>query len=350
MKHSFNIDGYPIGNGRTFIIAELSANHGKDLAIALETVEAAAWAGADAIKLQTVEPSLITIDCDNHYFQVPSDTPWAGQTLYQLEVDTFLPREWHAPLFAKAKALGLCCFSSPFDLTAIDFLESLECPAYKIASFEITDLALIDKAARTQKPVIISTGIATQEDIELAVATCHAAGNHQLALLKCTSAYPTPLHQVDLLSMPWLGAQFDCLYGLSDHTLGDVVAASAVSLGAAIIEKHLILHDNINSADAGFSMRPAAFRDMVQRIRDTEAALGSARWQVNNSMQAGRKFARSLFVVEDIKAGEALTEHNVRSIRPGDGLAPRYLSEILGKTARLDIARGTPLSLDLFNE
>jgi pseudaminic acid synthase len=343
----FSIAGREIGNGKVFIIAELSANHGKSLDIALKTVEAAAWAGADAIKLQTVEPGLITLDCDNAYFKVPDDTPWAGQTLYDLEVATFLPREWHQPLFEKAKSLGLLCFSSPFDLTAIDFLESLDCPAYKIASFEITDVALIEKAAKTNKPIIISTGIATQQDIELAVATCRAAGNEQIALLKCTSAYPTPLHSVDLLSMPSLGEKYQCLYGLSDHTLGDIVATGATALGATIIEKHFILDGSIDSADAGFSMQPAEFKQMVARVRDLESALGQQQWHVSNSMISGRKFARSLFVVQDIKAGEVFNADNVRSIRPGDGLAPKYLPEVLGKIAVTDIARGTPLCLSM---
>lgn len=347
MKTGFAIDGRQIGTGKCFIIAELSANHGKDLDIALKTVEAAAWAGADAIKLQTVEPSLITLDCDNDYFKVPAGTPWEGQNLYQLEVDTFLPREWHQPLFAKAKSLGLACFSSPFDLTAIDFLETLDCPAYKIASFEITDVALIEKAARTMKPIIISTGIASQADIELAVATCRAVGNEQIALLKCTSAYPTPLNRVDLLSMPTLGQDYQCLYGLSDHTLGDIVAVGAAALGATIIEKHFILDKSIPSADADFSMEPADFKQMVARVRDIEQALGQQQWQVSDSMRSGRKFARSLFVVADVKAGEVFTADNVRSIRPGDGLAPKYLPAVLGKVATVNIERGTPLCLSM---
>jgi pseudaminic acid synthase len=339
---TFSIADREIGNGKSFIIAELSANHGKNLDIALKTVEAAAWAGADAIKLQTVEPSLITLDCDNAYFKVPNDTPWGGQTLYELEVATFLPREWHQPLFEKAAQLGLHCFSSPFDLTAIDFLESLNCPAYKIASFEITDVALIHKAASTHKPVIISTGIATQDDIALAVATCRATGNDNIALLKCTSAYPTPLNNVDLRSMPNLGRDYECIFGLSDHTLGDIVATGAAALGAAIIEKHFILDASVISADSGFSMLPTDFKTMVTRIRDLEAALGQSNWRVNESMQSGRRFSRSLFVVEDVRAGDVFTDQNVRSIRPGNGLAPKYLPDILGKRATRDIARGTP--------
>jgi pseudaminic acid synthase len=347
MKDLFSIDGRVIGEGRVFVIAELSANHGKDLDIALQTVEAAAWAGADAIKLQTVNPGLITLDCDKPCFQVPSDTPWAGQTLYQLEVDTFLPREWHAPIFAKARSLGLSCFSSPFDLTAIDFLEELDSPAYKIASFEITDVALIEKAAQTGKPVIISTGIATEADIELAVKTCHSVGNRQIALLKCTSAYPTPLDQVDLRSMPALGRAHGCPFGLSDHTLGDSVAVGAAALGASVIEKHFVLNDRIQSADADFSMQPAAFKDMVKRVRDLEAALGSEHWRVTPAMVSGRQLARSLFVVEDVKAGELFTADNVRSIRPGIGMPPKMLPTVLGKLAATDISRGTPLLPDL---
>jgi len=342
--NSFKIGNREINNKHCFIIAELSANHGKDLDIALKTVEAAAECGADAIKLQTVEPSLITLDCDNEYFKVPEGTPWAGQNLYQLEVDTFLPREWHKPLFDKAHALGLACFSSPFDLTAIDFLETLDCPAYKIASFEITDLALIEKAAKTQKPIIISTGIATLDDIERAVTTCKNVGNHNITLLKCTSAYPTPLDQVDLLSMAQLGKQFDCFFGLSDHTLGDIVPTSAAALGASVIEKHFILDKSIDSADASFSMTPDEFKVMVERVRLVEQALGNQQWHVNDSMKGGRKFARSLFVVEDVKKGDSFTAENVRSIRPGDGLPPRYIEQIIGNTATQDISRGTPLN------
>lgn len=350
MTHEFSIEDKVLGAGRAFVIAELSANHGKDLNVALQTVEAAAWAGADAIKLQTVDPGLITLECDNPYFQVPADTLWAGQTLYELEVATYLPRDWHAPLFAKARSLGLTCFSSPFDLTAIDFLEALGAPAYKIASFEITDVALIEKVAKTGKPVIISTGIATEDDIELAVQTCHSAGNRQIALLKCTSAYPTPLDQVDLRSMPALGGRHGCLFGLSDHTLGDAVAIGAAAFGASVIEKHFILNDRIESADAAFSMQPEAFKAMVRRIRDLETALGSAGWRVSAGMVAGRKLARSLFVVEDMKAGETLTAENVRSIRPGDGLHPKHLPDVLGKVLAMDAVRGTPLTWGLLRE
>jgi pseudaminic acid synthase len=347
MINRFSIDETVLGDGRVFVIAEMSANHGKDLDVALQTVEAAAWAGVDAIKLQTVDPGLITLDCDDACFQVPPDTLWAGQTLYQLEVATFLPREWHLPIFAKARSLGLACFSSPFDLTAVDFLETLDSPAYKIASFEITDLALIRKVAETGKPVMISTGIATQDDIELAVKCCQDAGNRKIALLKCTSAYPTPLDQVDLNSMSALGQRYGCLFGLSDHTLGDSVAVGATALGASIIEKHIILNDRIESADSSFSMQPKEFKEMVRRIRDLEAALGSSGWRMSPGMLSGRKLARSLFVVEEVKAGEILTADNVRSIRPGDGLAPKHLASVLGKVAAIDIARGTPLSWGL---
>ena len=337
------IAGRELGKGNCFIIAELSANHSKNLDIALETIEAVSKTGADAIKLQTVDPDKITINCDNKYFYMPSETAWGGKSLYQLEIETFLPKEWHLPLFNKARECGLICFSSPFDLDAIDFLEELNCPAYKIASFEITDTALIKKAASTGKPVIISTGIAYQEDIKLAVDTCLENNNDQIILLKCTSAYPTPLDQVDLKSMPKLGDNYNCLYGISDHTIGESIPMAAVALGASMIEKHIKLDQTIKSADDFFSMDVDELKDMVKKIRNIELSLGSNEWRITKSMLSGRKICRSLFVTENIKKGEKFTYENLRSIRAGNGLHPKFLDQFIDKQSLKDIERGTPL-------
>lgn len=341
------ISGRKIKKGNAFIVAEISANHSKDFNIVMKTIEAAVESGADAVKLQTVDPDKITIDCDNHFFKVPSDTAWAGKTLHELEVETFLPKEWHKPIFDKAKELGIICFSSPFDLDAIDFLEDLNCPAYKIASFEITDVALIKKAALTKKPIILSTGIANKEDIDLAVKTCLKVGNNQIVILKCTSSYPTSLEDVDLLSMNYLGKEYDCFYGISDHTIGDLVAIGSVALGASMIEKHFILNSEVKSADAFFSMNPKDFKNMVEKIRKMEIALGDHKWNVNQAMISGRKFSRSLFVTEDIMKDEIFSENNIKSIRPGYGIHPKFINDFLGKKANKNIKRGEPLNWDM---
>ena len=342
--NSIEISGKKIGcDGATFIIAELSANHAHNLDIAISTMKAIKESGADAVKLQTYTPDTITIDSDNEYFQINQGTLWDGKTLYQLYQEAYTPWEWQPKLKEIAEELGLICFSSPFDRTSVDFLEEMNVPAYKIASFEITDIPLIEYIASKGKPVIISTGIATLADIEEAINACRRMGNNQIALLKCTSAYPAPLEEVNLRTIPNLADTFDTVVGLSDHTLGISAPIASVALGANIIEKHFILDRNLGGPDAAFSMEPDEFRSMVDAVRDVEKALGTVNYDLTEKTKKSREFSRSLFAVDDIKAGESLTEENVRSIRPGFGLHPRYYGQIMGKKARTDIKRGTPL-------
>lgn len=330
----------------TFIIAELSANHMNDFDIAVKTIEAIAEAGADAVKFQTFTPDTITIDCDNEYFQIKQGTVWDGQVLHELYEDAYMPWEWQPKLKKIAEDLGLIAFSSPFDKTSVDFLEDMDVPAYKIASFEITDIPLIEYVASKGKPIIISTGISSFEDIELAVQTCLDVGNNQVALLKCTSSYPAPLDEINLNTIPDMIEKFDCIIGLSDHTLGGEVSTSAVALGANIIEKHFILDRNMGGPDSKFSMEPHEFKQVVDSIRNVEKALGEVNYELSDKMKVNREFSRSLFVVEDIEKGDIITEDNVRSIRPGFGLHPKYLKEILGKCVKKDLKKGTPFELD----
>lgn len=330
-------------NNNTFIIAELSANHNQDISIARETIYAMKDSGADAVKLQTYTPDTLTIDCDNDYFQIKQGTLWDGQTLYNLYKQAYTPWEWHYELKELADKLGLIFFSTPFDKTAVDFLESLKVPIYKIASFEISDIPLIEYVSSKKKPVIISTGIATLEDIELAIATCRNNGCDDITLLKCTSAYPAPIDEANLLTIPDMKKRFNVKVGLSDHTLGIAVPIAAVALGATVIEKHFILDKKLGGPDAAFSLEPKEFADMVKSIRDVEKALGRASYELSEKVEKNRVFVRSLFVVKDIKAGEPFSEENIRSIRPGYGMHPKYLKEILGKKAKVDIKRGTPL-------
>lgn len=342
------IDSLEIGeSGKTFIIAELSANHNHDKEVAIKTIKAAKKAGADAIKLQTYTPDTLTIDCDNEYFQISQGTLWDGRTLYDLYKEAYTPWEWHKELFQVAKEEGLICFSSPFDKTAVDFLESLNTPAYKIASFEVQDIPLIEYVAKKNKPVIISTGIATYEDIELAINTCRKAGNEQIILLKCTSSYPAPLELANLSTMVDMRMRFGVTVGLSDHTKGNTAPIVATSLGGKVIEKHFILDKALGGPDVDFSLDPDEFQKMVTEVRKAESALGKVTYEVPEKVQKNRKFARSLFVVEDIKAGEYFTANNVRSIRPGYGLHPKFYDEIINQKAARDIDRGTPLSIDL---
>jgi pseudaminic acid synthase len=331
----------------TFIVAELSANHLQKYELAVRTIEAAAEAGADAIKLQTYTPDTITINCDNEYFRIRQGTIWDGKTFYELYREAYTPWEWQPKLKKVAEDLGLVFFSTPFDKTAVDFLDSIDVPAYKIASFEITDIPLIEYVASKEKPVIISTGIATLCDIEEAINACKRMGNDKIALLKCTSAYPAPLEEVNLRTIPNLADIFNTIVGLSDHTLGFQVAIAAVALGAKIVEKHIILDRKLGGPDAAFSMEPDEFKKMVNYIRDVEKALGKDSYDLSDRIKRSREFARSLFVVEDVKAGEIFTEKNIKSIRPGYGLHPKYLSQIIGKKSRKDIKKGTPLSWDL---
>lgn len=340
-----NISNRTIGQGHPcFIIAELSANHRGSLETAIQTIRAAKQAGADAIKLQTYTPDTITLDIKNDYFKLSHGTIWDGQYLYELYQEAFTPWEWHEKLFQVARDEGLICFSSPFDFSAVDFLEKLNAPAYKIASFEIMDVPLIRYAAQKGKPVIISTGIAEQEDIELAVKTCREAGNEQIALLKCTSSYPAPLDMANLKTIPDLQEKFKVVAGLSDHTLGIVAPVVAATLGASLIEKHFILDKNLGGPDAAFSLDPAEFAAMVQGVRQAEAALGQVSYTLSEKVKKSRlSTGRSLFVTQDVKAGDTISPDNIRSVRPGYGMHPKYYEAMLGKTFAADIKAGTPL-------
>jgi pseudaminic acid synthase len=343
-----NIDKVKIGEDNPcFIIAELSANHNQKLEVALETVKAAKAAGADCIKLQHYKPDTITIDCDNKYFQINQGTIWDGTTLFKLYQDAFMPWEWTEKIMKAAHDEGLVCFSSPFDFTAVDFLEKQNVPAYKIASFEITDIPLIEYVASKGKPVIISTGIARLEDIELAVDACRRGGNEQIALLKCTSSYPAPLEEVNLNTIPNLKKTFKTIVGLSDHTMGVSVPLAAVALGAKIIEKHFILDKKLGGPDSSFSLDPAEFKLMVDSVREVEKALGTVNYELSPKVLKSREHSRSLFVVENMKAGEIFTKDNVKSIRPGFGMHPKHYHEVLGKKAKIVIEKGTPLAWDI---
>lgn len=334
-------------SNKVFVIAELSANHNQQFEIAVESLKVIKDCGADAVKLQTYTPDTLTIDSDKEYFKIQQGTIWDGTTLYKLYQKAYTPWEWQPKLKNIAEELGLICFSSPFDKSAVDFLENMNVPAYKIASFEIVDIPLIEYVASKGKPVIISTGIATEEEIKEAIDACNRQGNNQIALLKCTSEYPAKIEDANLNSIPYLEKKFNTLVGLSDHTLGITVPVAAVALGARIIEKHFILDKNIGGPDAAFSLEPDQFKKMVDEIRLVEKALGSHEFVQPDNVKNSRAFARSLFVVEDVKKGEIFTEKNVRSIRPSNGIAPKYFKEILGKKAKVDIEKGTPLSRDL---
>jgi pseudaminic acid synthase len=334
-------------NSPVLIIAELSANHIQDFDLAVETIKAMKNSGANAVKLQTYTADTITLNVDNEHFRIKQDTLWDNRNLYQLYTEAYTPWEWQPKLKEIAEDLELICFSSPFDKTAVDFLEKMAVPAYKVASFEITDVPLIEYIASKGKPVIISTGIATLADIEEAVSACKRMGNNQIALLKCTSAYPSPLEDVNLNTIPNLRDTFKTVVGLSDHTLGVSVPIAAVALGAKIIEKHFILDRNLGGPDAAFSLEPDEFKNMVQAVREIEKALGEIDYGLTEKMKKSREFARSLFVAEDINEGEVLTEKNIRSIRPGFGLHPKFLSYVCGKKATKRVKKGTPLSWDI---
>ncbi len=334
------------GDNPCFIIAELSANHGKDINIAIETIRAAKKTGADAIKLQTFTPDTITLDVKKEEFLINHGTLWDGKYLHELYNETYLPWEWHKELFKVAEEEGLICFSSPFDLTAVNFLETLNVPAYKIASPEILDIPLIRACAKTGKPIIISTGIASIEDVNLAVQTCLLEGNDQIVLLKCTTSYPAPIEDANLKTIPNLINTFDVIAGLSDHTLGIVAPVVSVALGGKVIEKHFILDHSIGGADASFSLDTEQFKEMVDAVRDAELSLGKISYKLKEKASTLSKLAsRSLFVSKDVEKGEKLTKDNIRSIRPGNGLHPKYYYEILGKKVNLDLEKGTPLEL-----
>lgn len=341
------IASHQIGQGApTYIIAEMSANHGQDFNQAVQIVRAAKEAGADAVKLQTYTPDTLTLDCDNQYFQIGSGTIWEGRNLHQLYGEAYTPWDWQPKLKVLAEELGMDCFSSPFDFTSVDFLEKMNVPAYKIASFELVDLPLIRKVAATGKPTIMSTGMASLGEIEDAVRAFREAGGKELALLKCTSAYPSPPEEMNLRTIAHLAEMFHVPAGLSDHTLGITVPVTAVAVGACIIEKHFTLSRAAGGPDAAFSLEPQEFKAMVEAVRTAERALGRVNYDVTKKEQASRMFRRSLFVVRDIAAGEKFTEQNVRSIRPSHGLAPKHYAEVIGRKAASDLSKGTPLSWD----
>ena len=348
MSVNLQICGRKIGPGQpVYIIAELSANHHQDFERAARLIDAAKDAGADAVKLQTYTPDTITIRSDRSEFRIGGGTLWDGRSLYELYGEAFTPWDWQPKLKQIANDAGLPLFSSPFDETAINFLEEMDVPAYKVASFELVDIPLIRKMARTGKPLIMSTGMATAEEIEEALAAARQEGTPEIALLKCTSAYPSPADEMNLRTIPELARKFDVPAGLSDHTVGIAVPVAAVAIGACIIEKHLTLSRADHGPDSAFSLEPDEFRAMVDAVRFAEKALGVAHFGPSVPEQASLVFRRSLFVVEDVKGGEAFTSKNVRSIRPAHGLHTRHLPAILGRRAVCDIERGTPLSWDL---
>ena len=336
-----------IGVGHpAYIIAEMSANHNQDFNQAVRIIEAAKEAGADAVKLQTYTPDTITIDCDNDYFRIKG-TIWEGKNIYELYSEAYTPWEWQPDLKKIANDLGMDLFSTPFDHTAVDFLEKMDVPAYKVASFELVDLTLLRKIAQTGKPIIMSIGMATLSEIDEAVSAIREAGGNQLALLKCTSAYPAAPDEMNLLTIPHLSEAFDVPTGLSDHTLGIAVPVAAVVLGACIIEKHFTLSRKVSGPDSAFSLEPHEFKEMVDAIRTAEKALGEVSYEITEKQKESRAFRRSLFVVKDIKKGEEFTEENVRSIRPGLGLPPKYYDILLGKRVNRDVERGTAVSWKL---
>ena len=340
------LENYIINNqSSVFIIAELSANHNGSLETAIETIRAAKRAGANCIKLQTYTADTMTIDCDKVDFVI-NGTIWDGQNLHKLYQEAYTPWEWHEVLFKVAKEEGLVCFSSPFDKTAVDFLEKLNVPAYKIASFEITDIPLIEYVASKGKPIILSTGIAELEDIELALDACRRMGNNDIALLKCTSSYPAPINEANMVMVKDLVERFNVISGLSDHTMGATVPVVATCFGAKIIEKHFILDRSIGGPDASFSMNEEEFTAMVKAVREAESAIGVVDYALTAKQVKGKDFSRSLYFVEDLKEGDIVTEKNVRSIRPGYGLHPKYLKDIIGSKVNKNIEKGSRFSLD----
>jgi len=332
---------------KVFIIAELSANHNGSLDTALQTIDAMKASGADAVKLQTYTPDTITLDCDSEIFTISQGTQWDKRKFHDLYAEAMTPWEWHSILFDHAKSLGMEAFSSPFDNSAVDFLSELDVPAYKIASFEITDIPLIEYTAAKGKPIIISTGIATLTDIEEALNACHRMGNDQITLLKCTSAYPAALEEMNLLTISDMKTRFGVNIGLSDHTMSLAAPVAAVALGARVIEKHFILGRGMGGADSAFSLEPHEFKAMVDAVRDTEKLLGKVTYELSPKSLKSREFSRSLFISDDVKAGETISALNVRSVRPGFGLPPKYLKEIIGKKFKEDIGKGTPMQWEL---
>jgi pseudaminic acid synthase len=350
MTRQIKIGDRIIGENKpVYIIAELSANHNQAFDQAIQLISAAKEAGADAIKLQTYTPDTITIDCDNEYFRIGKGTIWEGRTLYDLYKEAYTPWDWQPKLKEISNDLGMDLFSSPFDKTAVDFLEKMDVPAYKIASFELVDIPLIQYVAKTGKPIIMSTGMATLAEIDEAVTTAREAGCKELALLKCTSAYPADPAEMNLRTIPHLAEAFGVSVGLSDHTLGIAVPVAAVALGACIVEKHFTLSRNTPGPDSAFSLEPQEFKAMVEAIRIAEKALGKVSYEITEQEAASRIFRRSLFVLKDMKRGDVFTEENIQSIRPGYGLHTRYVKEAIGRRAKVDIKEGTPVSWELIS-
>lgn len=333
-------------NKKTFIIAEMSGNHNGDIKRAKEIIKIAKEVGADAVKLQTYTADSLTLNCDGDDF-VEKGLLWKGMRSYDLYMQAHTPWEWHEELFDYARSLDLVCFSTPFDYAAVDLLESLGNPIYKIASFEITDVNLIRYAASKSKPMIISTGVSTMDDLQMAVDVCHEVGNNDITFLKCTSAYPAPLDKANLRTIPFLADKFGVKVGVSDHSLSDTIPTTAVALGACAVEKHLMIDRKLGGPDSGFSLEPAEFERMVKAIRDVESALGTVYCPTDPTEIVGRHSCRSLYVAENVKKGEIFTEKNVRSVRPGYGLHPKYLPDILGKVAARDLKMGERFSMDM---
>lgn len=337
-----------IGSGfKTYIIAEMSANHNQDYNQAVKIIRAAKKAGADAVKIQTYTPDTLTIDCKNKYFSIGKGTIWEGKNLYQLYGEAYTPWKWQPKLMKIANNIGIDFFSTPFDPTAVDYLKKMGVPAFKIASFELVDIPLIEYTAKAGKPMIMSTGMATLAEINEAVKTAMGAGCKEIALLKCTSAYPAKHEEMNLRTIPHMANTFGLPIGISDHSLGIAVPIAAIALGACIIEKHFTLSRSIPGPDSSFSLEPDEFLSMVSAVRITEKALGSVWYGVTKKEKASRVFRRSLFVVENMNAGDTFSKYNVRSVRPGYGLHTRYFENIIGKSAKKDIKKGTPLSWNL---
>lgn len=333
---------------KVFIIAEISANHGNDINIVKESIKKVKEIGADAVKIQTYKPDTITLNSDSEPFRITDENSlWKGRTLYDLYSEAYTPWEWHKELFDYAREIGIILFSTPFDFSAVDLLEECGNPIYKIASFEINDIPLIKYAASKQKPMIISTGIATLEEIEDAIAACKSVGNDDITLLKCTSEYPAKIEDANLMMIPDYITRFNVKAGLSDHTIGSFVPALSVGLGAKVIEKHFIIDKSIGGPDASFSMDATEFKEMIDLIRLAEKALGTIDYELSEKKQSSRHFRRSLFISKDVRRGEVLSEENIKSVRPGIGLEPKYYESVLGKKFKDDYKLGTPLSLDI---
>ena len=330
---------------KCFIIAELSANHDGDIEIAKETIRAAKRAGADAVKIQTYTSDTLTLDCKTDDFKVQGGTLWDGRYLHELYKDASLPWEWHKELFDLAKKEGLICFSTPFDNSAVDLLEELNCPIYKIASFEIADIPLIEYVAKKQKPIIMSTGIANYEDIKLAVETCRKAGNNDITVLKCTSSYPAPINEANLKMMKRFSEDFAVKIGLSDHTIGNLLPILSIAMGATVIEKHFKLNDEVGGADASFSVNEQDFKILVDEIRLAELAMGVESYELTDKQISGKRYGRSLYISKDLKSGDILTKENIKSVRPGLSLHPKYYNDVLGKQVIKDLNKGSRFSL-----